>query len=108
MASRDGGAFLIDLDNLVLVVRMRVGLDRGNEAAAHPDALGTERYRGDQAAPIGDTAGREHRHTDRIDHLGYQRHGADAAGMPSGLVPLRDDDIDARGFEPARLLDVAA
>ena len=43
-----------------------------------------------------------------IDHLGHQRHGADAAGMAAGLVTLRDDDVDPGGLEPARLLDVAA
>ena len=31
----------------------------------------------------------------RVDDFGHQHHRGDLAGVPAGLVALRDDDVDA-------------
>ena len=78
------------------------------EARAHVHPGGAERKGSGQPAAVRDTARREHGdRSDRVDHLGNQRHGAHARGhpLPARFAPLRDHHIDAERCRLARLGD---
>ena len=62
-----------------------------------PHAVGTERERGGEAAPVEDAAGGDHGHAvaDRVDDLRDERHRRDLSGVPAGLGALRDDEVAA-------------
>jgi hypothetical protein len=88
------------------------------EQVGGPDlrSTGAERKRSGNAAAVGDPAGGNDRDADRIDDLRHQRHRTrlrrergievgreEHPAMPSGLIALGDDHIDATRFQPARL-----
>jgi hypothetical protein len=66
--------------------------------------------------PVGDPAGRDDRHADRVDHLrqeGHHAHGrrvgrrglAVNRAMAAGFASLRHDHVGAAGRRGARVLD---
>jgi len=86
----------------------------GQERRSHLHAIRAKRQRGGDAAPIGDTARRDHRNAQRIDNLRHQGEGADASGfrgrfegaaMTAGFEPLGNDGVDTGGFKVFRLGD---
>ena len=94
----DRGAVLVGAQQRFLVPRHAVGLGRGDEAGAHPDAVGAQRERGGQAAAVDDPPGRHHGDAlaHRVDDLRDQGEGRDLAGVPARLGALGDDDVAAR------------
>ena len=83
----DHGAVLGEPDQRLLVAVDRAGLGRGDEARADPDAVGAERERGGEAAPVEEPAGGDDGHplADGVDDLRderHRRHGARCARRP--------------------------
>ena len=113
---------------MTLVMTVESSLRLGQRGARRRDHLGfraaqigaadlhagrAERKRRRDAAPVGDAAGRDHRHLHRIDHLRHQRKragllgdivGQEHAAMAAGLRALRDDDVGAVLLQPDRFL----
>ena len=81
-----------------LVAAHRARFGRRDEARAEPHAVGAERERGREAAPVEDAARRDDRHpiADRVDDLRHERHGRDRAGVAARFGALRDHEVAAR------------
>ena len=93
----DHRAVLLGAQQRVLVAGDRARFGRGDEAGAEPHAVGAERDRGREPAPVEDAARGDHRHpvADRVDDLRHERHRRDGAGVTARLGALRDDEIAA-------------
>ena len=70
-------------------------LCRAHEARTHLDALGAERERRGQSAPVGYTAGCDDRDVNRIHELGNEHHGRELADVTAGLHAFADDRVRA-------------
>ncbi len=88
----------------------RLGFRRQQERRADLGARSTQRERRRDAPAITDAAGSDHRHFHRVDHLGYQGHGAglachvvsqEHAAMAACFRALRDHRVAAMRLEPA-------
>ncbi len=76
---------------------MQVGLLGGEPEGAEPDALRAEGEPGGGLFAAADAAGGEDgQRGDGLDDFGDQHHRADLTGVAARLVPLGDDDVDAR------------
>ena len=94
---------------------MRLGggaLGAREERRPELDALGAERERGGDSAPVHDRARRDHGHAHAVDDLREQREASDhrllervqeRPAMAAGLAALRDDEVDAGLLERDRL-----
>ena len=80
-------------------------------------AGGAQRKCGRNPSPVGDAAGRNHRHLHRVDDLRHQREraglfgdavGQEHAAMAASFGALRDDDVGALPLEPERFPTVVA
>jgi hypothetical protein len=85
-----------------------VGFLAGDEAGAHPDALGAQRQAGGEAAAVIEAAGADHGDLHRFDRLGQQRQGADEARMAAAFAALADDRVTAGLLGLDRVLHRAA
>ena len=104
------------LEHRLLPELRRGGLPGGDEPRAQHHALGAQRESGDQASPVGDAAGGDHRRPDRVDDLRNERDGRHALGagrldprgpMAARLAALGHDGVDAGADDGARVLDAA-
>ena len=102
---RQRGRALAGVDDRLLPARMRVRLVRGHEARAEPGPGGAQHERRGEPSPIGDAAGREHRHRGHgVGDGGDERERRDLApDVPARLAALRDDAVDAGGDGQPRL-----
>ena len=75
------------------------------EARAHGDTLRTVGKRGCQAAAVGETAGGDHGHLDRVQHLRQQHRAGHRTGMTATLAALHDEHVDAELHHFLRMLD---
>ena len=92
--------------------RGHLGFRAAQIGGADLHARRPQRERRRDAAPVGDAAGRDHRHLHGIHHLRHQRKGAgllgdifgqEHAAMAAGFGALRDDDVGAVLLQPDRL-----
>ena len=107
--ARHHRALLVERHHPLLVVVVAVRLGRGDEARAHPHALGAQRQRRRDAAAVGHAARRQHRaRRHRVHHRGDQHQPGDAAGVAARLVALGDHHVHPVGGVVEGLLHVAA
>ena len=94
----------------VLVAEHAPGLGRGDEAGAHPDAVGAEGECRREATPVEDAAGRHHRDTiaHRVDDLWDERHGRHLAGVAARFGALGHDEVATRVDRPHGVFDLPA
>ncbi len=81
------------------------GLGTGEQGRTDQGALPTRREHRRQAATRGDATCGEYRQRRRLEHLLQQRQGADPAGVPTGLVALRDHRVDTRRLDDPQIVD---
>ena len=88
---------LLDHRRAALGPHAEVVLGGGEERRTHPHALCAERERRRDLTSAADAAGRQHRGVapKSVNHFRHQHHRRDLAGVTTGLVTLRDDDVDA-------------
>ena len=93
--------------------RDHLGFRAAQIGGADLNAGRAQRERRRDTAPVGDAAGRNHRHLHGIHHLRHQRESAgllgdvfseEHAAMAARLRALRDDHVGAVLFQPDRLL----
>jgi hypothetical protein len=89
---------------------LRFGAAQVRGADLH--ASRAQRERRCNPAPVGNAAGRDHRHLHRIHHLRHQRKGAgllgdfvgqEHAAVATGFGALRDDNVGSVLVQPDRL-----
>jgi hypothetical protein len=111
---RDDGGVVRRLRDEPLVGRGRPGLVRGEKGRPELDALGAERQRSGDAAPVHQAAGKNDGHLDAVDELGHERDTADEtllerseerAAVAAGFGRLRDHDVDAGLLQHDRFRD---
>jgi hypothetical protein len=105
-AARAHRPLVVDLDDAVLVALVPVGLCAGDEAGPQPHADRADRQGRGQPAAVGDPAGREHGHVDRVDHGGQQRQGPHASRVTAPVVALGDHGVDAATRDAYRVARV--
>lgn len=94
------------------MVRLAVGLVRGDEGRADLHARSAKREGGSDPAPVGDAARGDHRHIDRVHHLRQKREEThlrvilqlkEQPPVSAGFPALGDYRIDAPRHQPAGL-----
>ena len=109
-AANEDRVALSIFDDLTLDVLVDLGLDRGAEAGAHIDALGTKRQSGDQTATIGHTARGDHRHIDGVDRGRQQNYQTNIVftGVTGAFKAIDADDVYAMFHSRHRVTDRGA
>ena len=106
----DHGVVLVRTQQRVLVSRDRARFGSRDEARAEPDAVGSQRDRGREPAPVEDAARGDDRYSraDLVDDLRDERHRGDGARMTARLGALRDHEVAARFDRRDRVAHLAA
>ena len=101
-APGDDGVGVLRGEDLLLVGVGDGALVHREEARAHLHALGAERERGRDAAPVGDAARADDRDGDRIGDRRQKGHRGELADVPARFRALGHDGVGAQAFHADR------